>query len=189
MRSRYRPHAPREITGQSFAGDGTARRRAFLVSCQVDRNAGPKGTSQVFLRGRAFKQGALLCRRFQLWLCCLLRVSFRHSVPSPRAAQAPAVHQQASEHRPGPRDLEYGATAGPSNPGQRQTQPQPEATISALPKRIRYRQQMRFQRTRRAIRNSRALKCSRLTDQVRAGGKALGSTDCSSVTPPSSSTR
>jgi hypothetical protein len=37
----------------------------------------------------------------------------------------------------GLRDLEYGATAGPSNPGQRRTQPQPEATISALPKRIR----------------------------------------------------
>ena len=34
MRSRCRPHAPREITGRSFAGDGTARRRAFLVSCR-----------------------------------------------------------------------------------------------------------------------------------------------------------
>jgi hypothetical protein len=86
----------------------------------------------------------------------------------------------------GPRDLEYGATAGPSNPGQRRTQPQPEATISVLPKRIRYRQQMRYQRTRRAIRNSRVLKCSRLAYQVRAGGKAPGSTGGA---PPSSSTR
>jgi hypothetical protein len=32
--------------------------------------------------------------------------------------------------RPGPRDLEYEATAGLSNPGQRRTQLQPEATIS-----------------------------------------------------------
>jgi hypothetical protein len=46
--------------------------------------------------------------------------------------------------RQAPRDPEYEATAGPSNPEQRRTQRQPEATISALPKRIRYRQQMRF---------------------------------------------
>jgi tetratricopeptide (TPR) repeat protein len=32
-------------------------------------------------------------------------------VPSLRAARAPAVHRQASEHRPGPRDLEYEAAA------------------------------------------------------------------------------
>src|SRR5450432_4071866 len=113
----------------------------------------------------------------------------RGSALSLRAARAPAAHRQASEHRPGPRDLEYEATAGPSTRSSDEHCDNRKRQSQPVTKKIRYRQRMRFQRTRRTIRNSRVLKYSRLTYQVRAGGKAPGSTDCSSVTPPSSSIR
>src|SRR3982075_1371888 len=106
------------------------------------------------------RQGEMRWPKDQPWLWRWSRLSFRHSVPPLRAARAPAVHRPASERRPVPRDLGYEAMGGPSSPGQRRILLQPEAPISPHPKRIRYRHQMRFRRTRGATRISRVLKCS-----------------------------
>ena len=129
----------------------------------------PAGTASTFPKRNepgfpklrwVFRQGEMRWPKDQSWLWRWSGLSFRHSVPPLRAAPAPAVHRPASERRPGPRDLEYEAMGGPSSPGQRRILLQAEAPISPHPKRIRYRHQMRFRRTRGTTRNSRVLKCS-----------------------------